>query len=35
MSKLEFSLWEWGARLGLPLLFIYLGTVVMMVRRMR
>jgi hypothetical protein len=35
MSSLEFSLWEWGARLGLPLLFIYLGTVVMMVRRMR
>jgi hypothetical protein len=29
------ALWHWGTFLGLPLLFIYLGLVVLMVRRMR
>lgn len=29
------ALWTWGALLGLPLLFVYLGTVVWMVRQMR
>lgn len=29
------ALWTWGAVLGLPLLFVYLGTVVWMVRQMR
>jgi hypothetical protein len=29
------ALWQWGTRLGLPLLFVYLGLVVLMVRRMR
>jgi hypothetical protein len=29
------SVWEWGARLGLPLLFVYLGLNVWLVRRMR
>jgi hypothetical protein len=29
------SLWEWGARLGLPLLFVYLGMIVWLLRRMR
>jgi hypothetical protein len=27
--------WEWGARLGLPALFAYVGMIVMLVRRMR
>jgi len=29
------ALWQWGTRLGLPLLFAYLGLVVLMVRRLR
>jgi hypothetical protein len=29
------NLWEWSARLGLPLLFIYCGMLVWLVRRMR
>ncbi|MBI1829840.1 MAG: hypothetical protein HYR84_00150 [Planctomycetes bacterium] len=29
------NLWQWGARLGLPLVFIYLGLNVWLVRRMR
>jgi ABC-type uncharacterized transport system len=29
------ALWQWGIRLGLPLLFAYLGLVVLMVRRLR
>jgi hypothetical protein len=29
------SLWLWGARLGLPVLFFYLGVVVLLVRRLR
>ncbi len=29
------NLWTWGAALGLPLLFVYLGTVMWLVRRMR
>lgn len=35
MSPYEQSLWHWGAWLGLPALFAYLGLVVLMVRRMR
>ena len=35
MDKMQFNLWQWGARLGLPLVFVYLGTIVWMVRRMR
>jgi hypothetical protein len=31
----ENALWQWGTRLGLPLLFVYLGFVVLMVRRLR
>jgi hypothetical protein len=31
----ENGLWQWGTRLGMPLLFVYLGFVVLMVRRMR
>jgi hypothetical protein len=34
-GSLEFHLWHWGARLGLPLAFVYLGMVVWLVRRMR
>jgi hypothetical protein len=34
-DSVAFDLWAWGARLGLPLVFIYLGIVVWMVRRMR
>jgi hypothetical protein len=31
----EMNLWQWGARLGLPLLFVYLGAMMWLVRRMR
>jgi hypothetical protein len=31
----ENTLWQWGARLGLPVLFLYLGLVVLLVRRVR
>jgi hypothetical protein len=29
------ALWQWGMRLGLPILFTYLGLIVLMVRRLR
>jgi hypothetical protein len=29
------ALWQWGMRLGLPILFAYLGLIVLMVRRLR
>ncbi len=29
------ALWQWGTRLGMPVLFVYLGLVVLMVRRLR
>jgi hypothetical protein len=29
------QLWQWGTRLGLPVLFLYLGLVVLLVRRLR
>ena len=35
MSEYEQNLWLWGARLGLPLLFAYLGAVVLLLRRLR
>lgn len=35
MSTTEYILWQWGAGLALPLAFVYLGTIVWMVRRMR
>jgi hypothetical protein len=35
LSQTENLLWQLGTRLGLPLLFIYLGLVVWMVRRLR
>jgi hypothetical protein len=35
LGESENALWQWGTRLGLPLLFVYLGFVVLMVRRMR
>ena len=35
LSPTDNSLWQWGTRLGLPMLFVYLGLVVMMVRRLR
>jgi hypothetical protein len=31
----ERELWQWGTRLGLPVLFAYLGLVVLLVRRVR
>ena len=31
----ENALWQWGTRLGMPVLFVYLGLVVLMVRRLR
>ena len=35
VSDNEKSLWLWGARLGLPVLFAYLGVVVVLLRRLR
>jgi hypothetical protein len=35
LGRNEAMLWQWGARLGLPALFAYLGLVVLMVRRLR
>jgi hypothetical protein len=34
-KSVEYKIWEWGARLGLPLMFLYFGAVVGLVRRMR
>jgi hypothetical protein len=34
-ESIEFDLWQYGARVGLPLAFIYFGIVVWLVRRMR
>jgi hypothetical protein len=34
-GSLEEQLWQWGTRLGLPVLFAYLGLVVLLVRRLR
>jgi hypothetical protein len=31
----QMNLWQWGTRLGLPLLFVYLGAMMWLVRRMR
>jgi hypothetical protein len=31
----EEQLWQWGTRLGMPVLFAYLGLVVLLVRRLR
>jgi hypothetical protein len=35
LSDADKSLWAWSTRLGMPCLFIYLGLVVLMVRRLR
>jgi hypothetical protein len=35
LSPREHTLWNWGAWLGLPGLFLYLGLTVLMVRRLR
>ena len=35
MSDYEQTLWLWGTRLGLPLLFAYLGAVALLLRRLR
>ncbi len=35
ISDAENVLWQWGTRLGLPLLFVYLGLVMWLVRQMR
>jgi hypothetical protein len=35
LSSSRNSLWQWGTRLGLPVLFVYLGLVVLLVRRLR
>jgi hypothetical protein len=35
LDPLQRELWHWGTQLGLPLLFAYLGVVVVMVRRLR
>jgi hypothetical protein len=35
LSENDQSLWQWGTRLGMPLLFAYLGLVVLLFRRLR
>ena len=35
LSETQKELWHWGAFLGMPLLFVYVGLLVFMVRRMR
>lgn len=35
LSDEDNLLWQWGTRLGLPVAFVYVGMVVLMVRRMR
>ncbi len=35
LAENEAALWQWGTRLGLPVLFAYLGMVVLLVRRLR
>jgi hypothetical protein len=35
LTEEQQKLWQWGTRLGLPVLFVYLGAVVLMVRRLR
>jgi hypothetical protein len=35
LSERQQALWQWGTRLGLPVVFAYLGLVVLMVRRLR
>jgi hypothetical protein len=35
LSDTSEALWQWGTRLGLPVLFVYLGFVVLLVRRLR
>jgi hypothetical protein len=35
LTSREYTLWRWGAWLGLPGLFTYMGLVVLMVRRLR
>src|SRR5262249_41573623 len=35
MTEREHLLWQWGTRLGLPVLFAYVGLMVLMVRRLR
>ena len=31
----ELNVWQWATRLGMPVLFVYLGLVVVMIRRLR
>jgi hypothetical protein len=35
LAETNQALWQWGARLGMPVLFAYLGLVVLLVRRLR
>jgi hypothetical protein len=35
LGDTHLALWQWGTRLGMPVLFAYLGLVVLMVRRLR
>jgi len=35
LSDSENALWQWATRLGLPFVFVYLGMVMLLVRRMR
>ncbi len=35
LSDRDLQLWHWGAQLGIPALFAYLGVIVLMVRRLR
>jgi len=35
LADSDYALWVWGTNLGLPVFFVYLGLMVLMVRRMR
>jgi hypothetical protein len=35
LGDTQLALWQWGTRLGMPVLFAYLGLIVLMVRRLR
>jgi hypothetical protein len=35
LTETQEKLWQWGTRLGMPVLFAYLGLIVLMVRRLR
>jgi len=35
LADSDYALWVWGTHLGMPVFFVFLGLMVLMVRRMR